>query len=102
MQANTHVRYLSSYMSDSFNARGGDNEAVLVILLIPRMMWKANILISQIKESFNAPENIDKDTLLKGQSQSDIAFLQIITLNSLPSNFRSEKDRKRSLTFSMA
>ena len=35
-QANLQVRYLNSYMSDSFMARGGDNEAILVILLIPR------------------------------------------------------------------
>ena len=35
-QANLQVRYLNSYMSDSFMARGGDNEAILVILLVPR------------------------------------------------------------------
>ena len=39
-QANLHVKYLNSYMSDSFMARGGDNEAILVILLVPRMLWK--------------------------------------------------------------
>lgn len=37
-QATQHVRYLSSYMSDTFMARGGDNEAVLVLLLIPRLV----------------------------------------------------------------
>ena len=35
-QANLHVKYLNSYMSDSFMARGGDNEAILVLLLVPR------------------------------------------------------------------
>ena len=35
-QANQHVAYLSSFMSDSFNGRGGDSEAILVLLLIPR------------------------------------------------------------------
>lgn len=78
-------------MSDSFNARGGDNEAVLVILLIPRMMWKANILISQIKESFIAPESIDKDTLLKGQPDSAISVVW--------SYVRFQTDKKNSLTF---
>ena len=41
-QANLHVKYLNSYMSDSFMARGGDNEAILVILLVPRMLWKVS------------------------------------------------------------
>ena len=35
-QANLHVKYLNNYMSESFMARGGDNEAILVLLLIPR------------------------------------------------------------------
>ncbi|TRY77114.1 hypothetical protein TCAL_00046, partial [Tigriopus californicus] len=73
-QANQHVRYLSSYMGDSFMTRGGDNEAVLIILLIPRMMWKANILISQIKESFPSPDKIDRDSLLKGHSVEKFTF----------------------------
>ena len=34
-QANRHINLLSSYMTASFTARGGDNEAVLVILLVP-------------------------------------------------------------------
>ena len=39
-QANLHTKYMSSYMSDSFTARGGDHEAILVLLLIPRMLFK--------------------------------------------------------------
>ena len=51
-------------MSDKFMARGGDCEALLLILLLPRLAWKADILISQIREKF-APshEKIDKETL---------------------------------------
>lgn len=53
-QANLHVKYLNAYMSDSFMARGGDHEAILVLLLVPRMLWKINILSSQIKDKFSA------------------------------------------------
>ena len=52
-QANRHISLLSSYMASSFTARGGDNEAVLVILLVPRIIWKVNILIFLINK-FNA------------------------------------------------
>ena len=41
-QANLHTKYMSSYMSDSFTARGGDHEAILVLLLIPRMLFKVS------------------------------------------------------------
>lgn len=48
-QARQHAAYLASYMSDAFLARGGDHEAVLVLLLVPRMMWKAEILVGQVR-----------------------------------------------------
>ena len=64
-QARKHVDFLHSYMSTSFTARGGDHEAVLVLLLVPRIIWKANILVAQLKEKFvqhvaggdNCPKN---------------------------------------------
>ena len=67
-QANRHISLLSSYMASSFTARGGDNEAVLAILLVPRIIWKVNILVSQLKEKFmlsNDETLIDKESLLK-------------------------------------
>ena len=38
------------------------------------MMWKADILISQLKENFSAPETIDKSTLLKGHDVDKYTF----------------------------
>lgn len=74
-QANNHVRLLSCYMSDSFTARGGDNEAVLVLLLVPRMSWKVSILVTQIKEKFVSSDLvIDKSTLLKGHAVERYTF----------------------------
>ena len=67
-QANLHTKYLSSYMSDSFTARGGDHEAILVLLLIPRMLFKVSILTSQIKDKFPMID-ITKQTVLKGQHE---------------------------------
>ena len=67
-QANHHISLLSSYMAASFTSRGGDNDAVLVLLLIPRMIWKSNILMSQLKEKFMVTNDvlpIEKETLLK-------------------------------------
>lgn len=75
-QAKQHVKYLSSYMSDSFMVRGGDNEAILLLLLIPRMIWKADILQSQVKENFFtlSPDDVDKTTLLKGHEVEKLTY----------------------------
>ena len=76
-QAKQHVRFLSSYMSDSFLARGGDHEAILVLLLIPRMIWKAEILYSQIKEGFATKatiDTVDRATILKGHDVERCAY----------------------------
>ena len=71
-QANRHISLLSLYMAVSFTARGGDNEAVLVLLLVPRMIWKANILMSQLKEKFmltNDVTPIERNQLIKKNSE---------------------------------
>jgi dynactin 1 len=49
-QANQHVKILSSFMPDSFMRRGGDCDAVMTLLLIPRLVCKAELLANQVKE----------------------------------------------------
>ena len=49
-QANQHVNYLCSYMPESFLRRGADHDAVLVLLLIPRLICKAELLAAQVRE----------------------------------------------------
>merc|ERR1719228_630958 len=67
-EAVTHVKYLMAYMADSFVARGGDMDAIQVLLLIPRLEWKAGILLGQVRDKFPAPDTIDRAIVLKGHS----------------------------------
>ena len=75
-QANRHIHLLNSYMSVSFLSRGGDSEAVLALLLVPRIIWKVSILQGQIKDKFVGQEEvtIDKNALLKGHCVERFAF----------------------------
>ncbi|CAB4059694.1 DCTN1 [Lepeophtheirus salmonis] len=75
-QSNKHVMYLTSFMSDSFMGKGGDNEAVLVLLLIPRLIWKVRILSSQVKDKFcpSSQPTIDRDSILKGHTVERYSF----------------------------
>lgn len=67
-QSQQHVQYLAAYMPDSFMSRGGDNDAVLVLLLIPRLLWKCEILLSQVRDKFPAVQTVDRANLTSGHT----------------------------------
>jgi dynactin 1 len=73
-QANKHVFYLCSFMADSFIKRGGDHDAVLVLLLIPRLVAKLELLISQVREKFDVPEVIEREQVLKTHQSDAFSF----------------------------
>lgn len=73
-QLQQHIKYLSSYMPDSFMSRGGDHDAVLILLLVPRLIHKADILLGQIKDKFPAVDKIDKAAVLKGHAVEQFSF----------------------------
>jgi dynactin 1 len=53
-EAVAHVKYLMAYMAESFVARGGDSEAIQALLLVPRLEWKAAILLGQVRDHCSA------------------------------------------------
>ena len=73
-EAVSHVKYLMAYMSDMFTARGGDYEAIQVLLLVPRLSWKASILLGQVKDKFPVAETLDIASVLKGHSVDRYIF----------------------------
>ncbi|KFM67674.1 Dynactin subunit 1, partial [Stegodyphus mimosarum] len=73
-EATQHVNYLCAFMPDNFLCRGSDHDAILVLLLIPRMITKAEILASQVKEKFPCPEEISKDIVLKTHKIDQYSF----------------------------
>eukprot|EP00090_Calanus_glacialis_P001815 TRINITY_DN11349_c0_g1_i1.p1 TRINITY_DN11349_c0_g1~~TRINITY_DN11349_c0_g1_i1.p1 ORF type:complete len:1330 (-),score=541.02 TRINITY_DN11349_c0_g1_i1:124-4113(-) len=73
-EAVSHVKFLMAYMSDMFTARGGDYEAIQVLLLVPRLSWKASILLGQVKDKFPVAETVDMANVLKGHSVDRYIF----------------------------
>ncbi|XP_066277791.1 dynactin subunit 1-like isoform X23 [Branchiostoma lanceolatum] len=49
-QANQHVNLLCAFMPDNFHRRGGDHDCIQVLLLIPRMVCKAQLLADQVRD----------------------------------------------------
>lgn len=52
----------------------GDHDAVLVLLLVPRLLWKTEVLLNQVKEKFPNVESIDRASLLRGHTVEQYAF----------------------------
>lgn len=73
-QANEHVRLLTAYMPDTFMTRGGDHDAIIVILLISRIVFKSGIIVNQARERFPAVASIDRNAITQGHSVSQFAF----------------------------
>ncbi|KAK3590123.1 hypothetical protein CHS0354_041172 [Potamilus streckersoni] len=84
-QANTHVSLLQSFMPDTFLNRGGDHDAVLVLLMVPRIISKAELLATQVRDKFEMVNNIDKETVLKSHKAEQCSFANhlILMLNIL-------------------
>ena len=73
-QANEHVKYLTAFMPEMFMARGGDHDAILVILLVSRLVFKSGIIVSQARERFAAVPLIDQNSVLQGHEVYQFAF----------------------------
>ncbi|KAF5292478.1 hypothetical protein FQA39_LY14025 [Lamprigera yunnana] len=73
-QLQQHIKYLSSYMPDTFMNRGGDYDAVLLLLLIPRLTYKSEILVNQVSGKFPTVEKIDRAAIIKGHTVEQFAF----------------------------
>ncbi|KAJ6658613.1 hypothetical protein lerEdw1_020001, partial [Lerista edwardsae] len=65
-QANRHVSLLTAFMPDSFLRHGGDHDCVLVLLLIPRLICKAELISKQAQEKFELNESCAERAGLRG------------------------------------
>lgn len=73
-QANEQVRLLTSFMPATFMNRGGDHDAILVILLISRIISKIDMIIGQARERFSAVTTIDRNAIVQGHAVQQFAF----------------------------
>lgn len=72
-QANRHVSLLTSFMPDSFLRHGGDHDCILVLLLIPRLICKAELISKQAQEKFELSETSEK-TGMRGAVGEQMSF----------------------------
>ncbi|CAL8241564.1 unnamed protein product [Merluccius merluccius] len=73
-QANRQVSLLTSFMPDSFLRHGGDHECILVLLLIPRLICKAELISKQAQEKFDLNGNALKGPEMRGPPGEQLSF----------------------------
>ncbi|XP_063765053.1 dynactin subunit 1 isoform X4 [Eleginops maclovinus] len=73
-QANRHVSLLTSFMPESFLRHGGDHDCILVLLLIPRLICKAELISRQAQEKFELNESCAQRAGLKGAAGEQLSF----------------------------
>ncbi|MGH0159060.1 UNVERIFIED_CONTAM: hypothetical protein FKN15_067205 [Acipenser sinensis] len=73
-QANRQVSLLTSFMPDSFLRHGGDHDCILVLLLIPRLICKAELISKQAQEKFDLNEDCMARTGLRGAVGEQLSF----------------------------
>jgi dynactin 1 len=94
-EAKLHVQYLNAFMPEGFIKRGGkaasrikfyemdtksicfisgDHDSLLVLLLVPRLIGKVELLLSQVNEKLIPPSLVDGiNSYLSGPSQDAIS-----------------------------
>lgn len=73
-QANRHVSLLTSFMPDSFLRHGGDHDCILVLLLIPRLICKAELISKQAQEKFELSEANGEKAGMRGAVGEQMSF----------------------------
>uniref|UniRef100_A0A8C5BHX5 Dynactin subunit 1 n=1 Tax=Gadus morhua TaxID=8049 RepID=A0A8C5BHX5_GADMO len=73
-QANRQVSLLTSFMPDSFLRHGGDHDCLLVLLLIPRLICKAELISKQAQEKFDLNGNVLKGPEMRGPPGEQLSF----------------------------
>ncbi|XP_078668176.1 dynactin subunit 1-like isoform X47 [Branchiostoma floridae x Branchiostoma belcheri] len=74
-QANQHVNLLCAFMPDNFHRRGGDHDCIQVLLLIPRMVCKAQLLADQVRDKFEIPQGgLDRAQVVRSHVGEQLGF----------------------------
>ncbi|KAG5261271.1 hypothetical protein AALO_G00301970 [Alosa alosa] len=73
-QANRQVSMLTSFMPDSFLRHGGDHDCILVLLLIPRLICKAELISKQAQEKFDVSGSSGERVGLRGSPGEQLSF----------------------------
>ncbi|XP_051501589.1 dynactin subunit 1a isoform X2 [Myxocyprinus asiaticus] len=73
-QANRQVALLTSFMPESFLRHGGDHDCILVLLLIPRLICKAELISKQAQEKFDLNGGSVERAGLRGPAGEQLSF----------------------------
>lgn len=104
-QANEQIKMLHSFMPESFLRRGGDNESVLLLLLIPRLNYKTELLQTQLRQKYEIADCLEEPVKIHGEVGERLSFAtgliyQLATLQAVVRNIERALDASDAGLFS--
>lgn len=73
-QASEHIKLLKSFMPNSFLAGGGDYDVLMVVMLLPRILFKAELITSQLRLQYKFDDVLESKKPLKGIEGDRVVF----------------------------
>ncbi|XP_064382819.1 dynactin subunit 1-like isoform X2 [Halichondria panicea] len=74
-QAAEHIDLLNSFMPNLFLVSGGDYDALLVLMLLPRLTFKADMLKDQLRQQHKLDEALGSLSTLTPQQADQLTFV---------------------------
>ncbi len=69
-----HVQLLTLFLPEQFLKRGCDNDCILIILLIHRLISKCDLLINEIQKKFERIDQLNFDDVVKSHRAEEWSF----------------------------
>lgn len=74
-QSMEHIELLKSFMPNSFLTSGGDYDAILSLMLLPRLLFKADLILSQLKQQYKLEDRLTVANVNEGEKLAFVTHL---------------------------
>lgn len=71
---NKHVQLLTLFLPEPFLKRGADNDCVLSLLLIQRLISKCDLLLNEISKKFERIDQVTSEDIFKSHRAEEWSF----------------------------
>lgn len=86
-QCKEHLKMVESFLPESFVKRGGDSDGVLLLLLMPRLSFKADFLRNELRDKFDISACLEDSAEVTGTKgeQANFAANLMYTISTFQS-----------------
>jgi len=80
-EANKRVDMVNTFLPDHFTKRGADYDGICMLLLLERLVYKCNMLSSQLHEKYDIADIVEKGQPIYGVSGDQASYAALLSYN---------------------